>query len=490
MTRIAQQDRGQGLARGGFGRLGIGRDQVGRDRVLHVLRQVGVVGVAQVEVGDVVDRVGRAGAVRVDQIDVVEGRLRQVEGVLGDVFGLGVEIDAVGDGEGAAGLEARRFRARNARAGAELGRIFTVAADVEGAVDAGFADALTEVGETRGRAFEPVGLAGGHAEAVGAVGEAEGGAGAREAVFVGDVRIVELARLLDVGQGRLTPPRTIDAANAGEQAGVHDAVRAGVGRIRIDAEADRGVVQPVDVERGDFVDLFILAVDVEVQAVVEQIDAGEGRDAAVRFAILVDHAVVGVDLEALEIIAQDEVQHARDGVSAVDRGGAAGDDLDVLDQQARDGVDVDGQLPAARTHVTAAVDEGQGAVGAQAAKVRQRQAAVAEAAAGRVGRDDGVGQGGNGGEVVDDGRLTGRQQVLALDLDQRGRGVGRVATDARAGDDDFVEFGGVILGVGGAGRSIERLLGRRSLGPDGRGDGHHTCQHCGGQQSVTHNNHF
>ena len=41
--------------------------------------------------------------------------------------------------------------------------------------------------------------------------------------------------------------------------------------------------------------------------------------------------------------------------------GAAGDDFDVLDQQARNGVDVDRQLAARRTDVATAVDQGQGA---------------------------------------------------------------------------------------------------------------------------------
>lgn len=63
-------------------------------------------------------------------------------------------------------------------------------------------------------------------------------------------------------------------------------------------------------------------------------------------AALVDLAVVGVDLETFEILAQDKVQNTRDGVGAIDRRGAARDDLNVLDQQTRNGVDIDGQRPA------------------------------------------------------------------------------------------------------------------------------------------------
>src|SRR5690606_36426319 len=85
-------------------------------------------------------------------------------------------------------------------------------------------------------------------------------------------------------------------------------------------------------------------------------------------------AVGGVDLDAFEVVLQDEVDHAGDGVSAVHGRGAAGDGVDALDQGQRDGVGVDHAFEVERHHA-AAVDQHQRTVGAQAAQVDGRAAA-------------------------------------------------------------------------------------------------------------------
>src|SRR5690606_37367448 len=128
-------------------RTAVGRHDVVADGFLDVGRQEGVVVPAQVEVIHRIDRAGGVGAVRVDQIDVEEGRLTTVEGVFRDVLGFAVQVDVVGQLEGRADLIALGFRARNARAGREVSRVFAVAADVGREVDAGVAEALAEVNE-------------------------------------------------------------------------------------------------------------------------------------------------------------------------------------------------------------------------------------------------------------------------------------------------------------------------------------------------------
>src|SRR5690606_5064924 len=129
---------------------------------------------------------------------------------------------------------------------------------------------------------------------------------------------------------------------------------------------------------------------------------------------------------------------------AVDRRGAAGDDLDVLDQQPRDGRDVDLQRAGLGADVAATVHQGQGAARAERAQVGELEAAVVQVGAGGVRRNQRVRQGRDGGQIVDDARLAGRQQVFALYLDQRGRRVRRVTTDTRTGDDDLFDFGRLL----------------------------------------------
>src|SRR5690606_29435356 len=85
--------------------------------------------------------------------------------------------------------------------------VFAVAADVPRTVHAGLADALAEVGQAAGRAIIPVGIGRIDVEAV------RRGRGAR-AEGVGDVRVVQRAGPLHVGQGGRTPHRAVQTASA------------------------------------------------------------------------------------------------------------------------------------------------------------------------------------------------------------------------------------------------------------------------------------
>ena len=458
----------------GAGRVPAG-EGVGGDRGPDVGGQEGVVQTGR-EGGRAVDEARggrRAGSGRqreVTDVDVPEGLLADVEGVFGRVLGLDRQTNVVGDVKVHADLEALRLLEGEARAlveGRLVGRL-AVAADVPRTVGTGLADALAEVGQTRRRAGVPVGV--GRIDAVAVTRSRRAGAVGKR-----HVRIVVRAGPLHVGQGGRTPGRAVQAAGPEELADVIDAVggRAedGVGRIGVDAEADTAVLEPVDVFGEHFLGPLIFAVGVDVQPVVEEVRAGQHRDAAsVGGTVLDQLAEVGVDLEPFEILAQDVVDDAGDGVRAVNRRTAAGDDLDVLDQQAGNDGGVDAEAARGRTDVTATVNEGQGAARTQRAQVGELEAAVVQVVAGRVRRHQRVRQRRDGGQVVDHRGETGLQQLLALDLDQRGGRVGRVATDTRTGDDDFIDLGGF--------RVLARVLG------EGRGREGHDAREDGGSEKV------
>ena len=288
-------------------RRGVDVDLVVGDRALHRLRQEGVVVPAQVEGRGGPDRVGFVQAVRVIvQVDVEERRLAAHEGFLGDVFGRGVEVDRVGDLEVGPDLITLRFRCRNAAVAGDFADRHAVAADVVRAVDADVADALTEVGFTGRAAVIDEGLARHDAVAVGGVGEVA----VREAVLVRDVRVGQVAGTLQVGQGGLTPRQDVQAVQAVEDLGVQTTVIRIVRRVGVDGQTGRAATDPVDVHRVDVVDLLVLGVSIDVQAVVEEVLADQARDAAGSFTVIVDLAVVGVDLQAFEVLLEDEVQNA------------------------------------------------------------------------------------------------------------------------------------------------------------------------------------
>ncbi len=94
-------------------------------------------------------------------------------------------------------------------------------------------------------------------------------------------------------------------------------------------------------------------------------------------------AALAADLEALIVAAQHEVDDARDGVRTVNGRVAARHDVDALDQVVRDRVDVHrhGVVENVARDVAAAVDQHQGALRAEAAKIEQVEAGDADAEA-------------------------------------------------------------------------------------------------------------
>src|SRR5690606_27998595 len=99
--------------------------------------------------------------------------------------------------------------------------------------------------------------------------------------------------------------------------------------------------------------------DHDVASVAARAEREVGGGAlAVALAVL---AVVDVGFRAVEVLAGDEVDHARDGVGAVDRGRTVLQDLDPLDHGRGDGVQVDAAAQAGNP--AAAVDQDEGAGG-------------------------------------------------------------------------------------------------------------------------------
>ena len=173
----------------------------------------------------------------------------------------------------------------------------------------------------------------------------------------------------------------------------------------------------------------------------------EDRVAGVVALGAVDVAVGPARFRAVEVGAGDEVDHARDRVGPVGRGGAVLQHLDAADRGHRDDIGVDD----ARSGLTegvgghaAAVDQHQGALGAEPAQVHR--AGTFRALGARIeligvaedaGRDRQVLQ-----QFENGGRVLLRQFLGADDVHGESRR-GRSAADQRAGHHDLTDGGGV-----------------------------------------------
>ena len=219
--------------------------------------------------------------------------------------------------------------------------------------------------------------------------------------------------------------------------------------------------------------------------------AHPARSRGRRAVILVARAAFGVDVGVVPAIgegrvaafarlAQAQVDHARDRIRTVLRGGAVAQHFDRLDGGQRDRVQIDGGRAAAdgavdvhqrRGMPALAVDEYQRLVGREAAQGRRADVirAIGDGRPGEIERRRGAGQ--SLGEFGRGGRLQGgaRQYV-----DRRQRIEPRAADGAGARDDHLVD---VLIGSGGilrtdrrAGENTERArdggLQRRLANPE------------------------
>ena len=174
-------------------------------------------------------------------------------------------------------------------------------------------------------------------------------------------------------------------------------------------------------------------------------------------------AVLGRDLNALEVLLHDEVDDAGDRVRAVHGRCAAGEDVDPLDHLRRDLVDVRcrGRRRDAAIRHAPAVDQDQRPRGPEAAQVQRRRAGRAVGDR-HVLRSEGLRQLVH--EVLDTGDAL-RHDIRRGDLRHRRRRFEVCQPDARSGDDDLIH---AFLRV------------RRCRNAGGRHRAHHErATHCG-----------
>src|SRR5439155_3234888 len=181
---------------------------------------------------------------------------------------------------------------------------------------------------------------------------------------------------------------------------------------------------------------------------------------------LLRNAGVAADFGAVEPLAEDDVDDARDRVRAVDRRGAVLQHLDALDGRGRNRRQVGGGVGAgaARNHA-AAVDQHQGPLRTEAAQ-RDVDGAVVAVVDLRV---HGVALFGQRLEELAQRDAAGRRDLIAAQHRDRRRRVEVLAADASAGDDDL--FSRALLGGGGGAARDGGCFARRRrvlLGGGGR----------------------
>jgi len=183
-------------------------------------------------------------------------------------------------------------------------------------------------------------------------------------------------------------------------------------------------------------------------------------------------AVLRIRAEAGELRVHDEVDDAGNGVGTVDRGSAAGQHVDPADQCRRNEVDVgDGNgLGRIAGLEAAAVDQHQGARGAEVAKI---DGGGAGGAVGEIAALTGEGLRQRVDQILGAGRAL-KADLGAVDHSDRA-GAGKVrARNARAGNDDRF-----VLSRRRGGRIGLRLIG---LGEGGCGNADRPADYRGRQQ--------
>ncbi len=140
-------------------------------------------------------------------------------------------------------------------------------------------------------------------------------------------------------------------------------------------------------------------------------------------------------METLNILFENEVDHAGDRVRAIDRRRAAGDDIDAIDECRGNGVDVDfGDLPGIVGDPAPPVDQDQGAHTAEPAQVECRGAGsgvVRRAGEARCQLRKQV-------ESLFDVGNAGHGEVFGPHRLNRARALAVGALYARAGNDNFL----------------------------------------------------
>ena len=271
-----------------------------------------------------------------------------------------------------------------------------------------------------------------------------------EVVLGGAERLVEVAVPVRV----IVEVDLLPIGKNGASAQSRGAVRAAEDARRGFGEAARCAVRHVDGR-------CLLVGDGRCDPAALALDAPGEIDGEVLAVAFLGNAVARADAKPFELGVGDDVDHARNGVSAVDGGGAVLQHVDALDDGDGDHVEVGRGVGArASGDETTVVEENQRALDAKAAQIDLRRAiAVARPVGGRlVTREAGI-----GGKPLEDGLDVDHARVLdRLGRDDvGGSNAGDVgAADARTGDDDA--FALIAARLGGGRRLGLRL--RRRLG--------------------------
>ena len=240
----------------------------------------------------------------------------------------------------------------------------------------------------------------------------------------------------------------------------------GIGRI------DHAVGEAV--QQRDLVGVHVVRADHQVRPVVEEVEAGCGRDMRLARVALLRQAGGHRQRGAVHALLHHHVDRAGDGVGAVDRGRATGDGFDALDQRRRDGVEVDRRGARAAGHPAQAVDQHQRAVGAHAAQVDVGHALV-ELLAHRVHFADARADRRIELQRVVHGEAAGVLHLLEVHHRDRHHRLELGTGDAAAGDDD------VVQGLGHVAARARGLVGRLLLRRHG---GSERDQQCGREQML------
>jgi len=255
-------------------------------------------------------------------------------------------------------------------------------------------------------------------------------------------------------------------AAGGDGAVEREVLAAGDAVVAVGAEV--AVADPLAVAAvgdADAVGLADVEADEGVEAVLGEAADARGQRTAAGIAVAVaGHAIGRLGDGAGEVVAQDDVDHAGDGIRAIDGRGAVLQHLHPLDRVHRDHAEVGEHLLAivgqAVGRHAAAIEQHQGRCRAEAA---QRDAGAAAGEAGAEALGDGAGAvAGQGLQVLADGGLAGAVDLLAGDHLHRRSGLGGDPWDVGTGDGDAVEVGGLFI------RSALRECGRGGDGQRGR----------------------
>ncbi len=118
--------------------------------------------------------------------------------------------------------------------------------------------------------------------------------------------------------------------------------------------------------------------DGDVAPALREVGARRDREQTLPGIAIAGDPGLGAHPHAIEMIVHDEVDHARDRVGAVDSGFAAGQHVDVLNEVAGDGVDVDRRIARKARNMATAIDQHQRALRAQIAQIEQIEAGCAD----------------------------------------------------------------------------------------------------------------